>query len=61
MTFAVYYDQNMTGPRVISRVLSRAHCECVSRILRRPVLIWDNIHANDYDPRRVFLGPYYGR
>jgi hypothetical protein len=24
-------------------------------------LIWDNIHANDYDPRRIFLGPYDGR
>lgn len=24
-------------------------------------MIWDNIHANDYDPRRVFLGPYDGR
>lgn len=24
-------------------------------------MIWDNIHANDYDHRRVFLGPYSGR
>lgn len=24
-------------------------------------MIWDNIHANDYDQRRLFLGPYVGR
>ena len=29
-------------------------------IKRRPV-IWDNLHANDYDQRRLFLGPYSGR
>ena len=30
-------------------------------MLQRPPVIWDNIHANDYDPKRVFLGPYDGR
>lgn len=29
--------------------------------MRRPPVIWDNLHANDYDPKRVFLGPYAGR
>lgn len=24
-------------------------------------MIWDNLHANDYDQRRLFLGPYCGR
>ena len=24
-------------------------------------MIWDNLHANDYDQRRLFLGPYSGR
>uniref|UniRef100_A0AAX7VWQ9 GH84 domain-containing protein n=1 Tax=Astatotilapia calliptera TaxID=8154 RepID=A0AAX7VWQ9_ASTCA len=28
--------------------------------IRAPV-IWDNIHANDYDQKRLFLGPYKGR
>lgn len=31
------------------------------QILRRRPLIWDNLHANDYDHKRVFLGPYSGR
>lgn len=30
-------------------------------MLKRKPVIWDNIHANDYDQRRVFLGPYDGR
>lgn len=29
--------------------------------MRRKPLIWDNLHANDYDPKRVFLGPFKGR
>lgn len=30
-------------------------------VLQRPPLVWDNLHANDYDSRRVFLGPFKGR
>ncbi len=33
----------------------------MNAILRRKAVIWDNLHANDYDPKRVFLGPYAGR
>ena len=29
--------------------------------MKRKPIIWDNIHANDYDQRRLFLGPYDGR
>ncbi len=28
----------------------------VSRVLGRKPIIWDNLHANDYDPKRVYLG-----
>ena len=33
----------------------------LSEVILRPPVIWDNIHANDYDQRRLFLGPYVGR
>ena len=33
----------------------------MSKALCRPPVIWDNLHANDYDQRRLFLGPYDGR
>lgn len=27
-------------------------------VVDRKPMIWDNLHANDYDQRRLFLGPY---
>ena len=49
------------GPKVVSQELSAALLEEVEGVLRRPPVIWDNLYANDYDCRRVFLGPYMGR
>ena len=50
-----------TGDKVISKVISRKSLEEINDVLKRPVVIWDNAHANDYDQKRVFLGPYSGR
>lgn len=49
------------GQKVISRVLSKENMQEITEVLRRPPVIWDNLHANDYDQKRVFLGPYSGR
>nr|XP_029134990.1 LOW QUALITY PROTEIN: protein O-GlcNAcase [Labrus bergylta] len=54
-------DVLWTGPKVVSKDISVESIEEVSRILRRAPVIWDNIHANDYDQKRLFLGPYKGR
>ena len=50
-----------TGPKVISRRLTSSHLCRVNDILQRRVTIWDNLHANDYDQRRLYLGPFSGR
>ncbi|NXS87438.1 OGA GlcNAcase, partial [Erpornis zantholeuca] len=50
-----------TGPKVVSQELSAVLLEEVEAVLRRRPVIWDNLYANDYDCRRVFLGPYMGR
>ncbi|XP_065519717.1 protein O-GlcNAcase-like isoform X18 [Lathamus discolor] len=50
-----------TGPKVVSQELSPMLLEEVEGVLRRRPIIWDNLYANDYDCRRVFLGPYTGR
>ncbi|XP_007250263.3 protein O-GlcNAcase [Astyanax mexicanus] len=50
-----------TGSKVISRELSADSLVEVQSVLQRPPLVWDNLHANDYDSRRVFLGPFKGR
>ncbi|XP_012259880.2 protein O-GlcNAcase [Athalia rosae] len=54
-------DIMWTGPKVISRLLTVESIEEITEVLRRPPVIWDNLHANDYDQKRVFLGPYSGR
>ncbi|KAJ8365274.1 hypothetical protein SKAU_G00141050 [Synaphobranchus kaupii] len=50
-----------TGPKVVSNSISVESIEEVSKVLKRAPVIWDNIHANDYDQKMVFLGPYKGR
>ena len=50
-----------TGPDVISREITVAHVQELRGVLRRKPIIWDNLHANDYDGRRFFCGPYSGR
>lgn len=53
--------KHRSGPRVVSRLLTIDHIREVARVLRRKPMIWDNLHANDYDPKRVFMGPFAGR
>ena len=50
-----------TGPEIISETITPADLRELTRVLRRPPLIWDNFFANDYDLRRLYLGPYAGR
>ncbi|MEJ2356515.1 MAG: beta-N-acetylglucosaminidase domain-containing protein [Deinococcales bacterium] len=50
-----------TGPEVVSEAIEVEHVRQVAAVLRRKPLLWDNLHANDYDLRRVYLGPYAGR
>ena len=49
------------GPKVVSKRISTHSVQVLSNVLKRKPVLWDNIHANDYDQRRVFLGPYHGR
>lgn len=50
-----------TGPEIVSREITVEHVRDIAGRLRRKPLIWDNLHANDYDGRRFFCGPYSGR
>jgi len=54
-------DVFWTGPEIISREITLAHVQELHAVLRRPPLIWDNLHANDYDGHRFYCGPYAGR
>ncbi len=50
-----------TGPEIISETISMDSIRALQGVLRRKPLLWDNLHANDYDSRRIYLGPYSGR
>jgi protein O-GlcNAcase/histone acetyltransferase len=54
-------DVFWTGPEIISREIPVRHIRDLQTLLRRKPLIWDNLHANDYDGRRFYCGPYAGR
>lgn len=54
-------DVFWTGPDIVSREITVDHVREIAALLRRKPLIWDNLHANDYDGRRFFCGPYSGR
>ena len=54
-------DVFWTGPEIISREITVAQVREMAGVFRRKPLIWDNLHANDYDGRRYFCGPYAGR
>jgi len=50
-----------TGPEVVSQKISVESIQELRQVIRRKPIIWDNIHANDYDIRQMFFGPYSGR
>lgn len=50
-----------TGPEVVSTEIGADHLRQAAAVLRRKPLLWDNLHANDYDLRQLCLGPYAGR
>ncbi|UJR24030.1 hypothetical protein I4U23_026995 [Adineta vaga] len=50
-----------TGPKIVSQRITVSHILSVNNVLQRRVTIWDNLNANDYDQRRLYLGPFSGR
>lgn len=54
-------DIMWSGSRVIPKYITEESIDALTKVIRRRPLIWENLHANDYDRRRVFLGPYSGR
>lgn len=50
-----------TGNKVISKNINLNQIQELTDVLKRKPIIWDNLHANDYDQKRLFLGPYSDR
>ncbi|MDA9816937.1 protein O-GlcNAcase [Alphaproteobacteria bacterium] len=47
------------GKDVVARTYK--NYEKIKKILSNEIIIWDNFYANDYCPRRFFIGPTKGR
>jgi len=54
-------DVCWTGDEIVSERIDAASVADVAEALGRKPVIWDNLHANDYDLRRLYLGPLAGR
>ena len=61
MTCSLDENIDCVGPKVVSRRLTLSHIRSVNELFQRRVTIWDNLNANDYDQRRLCLGPFSGR
>ena len=47
------------GKNIVSKSLS--NYKLVKKKFQNRVIFWDNYYSNDYCPRRLFIGPYFGR
>ena len=49
------------GSHIVAPVIGRDDILARARALKHRVIIWDNFYAQDYCPRRLFIGPFRGR
>ena len=54
----LYRYSTTKGPKVVSTNISVESILELQSVLQRKPVIWDNIHANDYEQGRLNLGPY---
>ncbi len=47
------------GENIVSKNLS--NYKQIKKLFQNRVIFWDNYYSNDYCPRRLFIGPYFGR
>ncbi len=47
------------GKNIVTKSLN--NYSKINKILNNKIIFWDNYYANDYCPRRLFIGPYIGR
>ena len=50
-----------TGKEVVSETISDTDIFSLQQVIKNPIIIWDNYYANDYCPRKLFIGDYQGR
>ena len=49
------------GKKIISETNKSIELETIKKTTSNKIIFWDNLYANDYCPKRIFIGPYFGR
>ena len=52
---------SVCGRDIVSRTVHPRDCVLPGDDPGRETILWDNLYANDYCPRRLFVGPWCGR
>ena len=47
------------GKDIVTKNLS--NYKLIKKTVQNKIIFWDNYYSNDYCPRRLFIGPYFGR
>ncbi len=49
------------GKKIISNTNKKNELTSIHKTTSNKIIFWDNLYANDYCPKRIFIGPYFGR
>ncbi len=49
------------GKKIVAKSQSLRELSTISNICQNKIITWDNLYANDYCPKKIYLGPWIGR
>ena len=49
------------GSDIVAESVCQREIKNYLKLTEHKIIVWDNLYANDYCPRRLFLGPWSGR
>ena len=49
------------GKKIVSDTNQQFELETIKKTTLNKIIFWDNLFANDYCPKKIFLGPWLGR
>jgi len=60
-TLASHHAVAHCGSDIVSETVTRQDCKACFGESSHRLIVWDNLYANDYCPRRLFVGSWVGR
>ena len=63
--FGKYLQKNLgvfhCGTKIVAENINQKIINNLKPLIDHELVIWDNLYANDYCPRRIFISPWYNR